>query len=265
MTKRILLAALLASGLVCSTSFAQDTKTAPAINPKYLYKHQTIPHFYLAGALDGAIFSTATIHHDGIVYDQATGNSVPEVNTMGIMRFTYFVNLGFTFNFNLSKHIGLYTGIDIKNIGYIEQDNGYTWKRRTYNVGTPLALKIGNMDMKGSYFFLGGGIDAAINFQEKMYKDRDNKQRINEWFSDRTPRTMPYVFAGVSFNHHITAKVQYYINNYMNTDYRDENGNNIYYGTDVHLILLSIGFGMNWTVEDKGNDEDCKACRACGH
>ncbi len=264
MANRILLSALLASSIVCSSSYAQDTKAPVATNPKYLYKHQTIPHFYLGGALDGAIFSTATIHHDGVIYDPS-GNNIPATNTMGIMRFTYFVNLGFTFNFNLTKNLGLYTGLDIKNVGYIEQDNGYTLKRRTYNVGIPAGIKIGNMDMKGSYFFLGGGIDAAINFQEKLFKDRDNKKRINEWFSDRTPRTMPYVFAGISFNHHITAKVQYYINNFMNTDYRDESGNNIYNGTEVHLILLSVGFGMNWQVSTghKGNCNDC--CDHCRH
>jgi len=253
MNNRILLSIFLAASLVTSALFAQPMKPVDH-SSRYLYKYPTIPHFYLAGALDGNIFSTATIHHDGVTYDPS-GNTTPNTNTMGIIRFTCFFNFGFTFNFNFTNHIGLYTGVDIKNIGYIEQDNGYTDKKRVYNVGAPLGLKIGNMHMKGSYFFLGGGMDVAINYQEKYFQERNNITRTNEWWSDRTPRTMPYVFAGISFDHHITVKAQYYPNNFLNTDYRDINGNAIYSGTNVNLMLLSVGFGMNFTMHDKMHEK----------
>jgi len=257
MNTKIFLPILLASCLVSSVTFAQDAPTMgenPVPSP-YLARHPKIRKFYVGGALDGSIFSTATIHQDGMIYDPS-GATLPATNKMGILRFTYFVNLGFTFNFNFSEHFGLYTGVDIKNIGYIDQDNGYTDKRRTYNVGAPLGIKIGNMGDHGNYFFAGGGLDVAINYQEKYFKDRDNKTRINEWWSDRTPRTMPYAFAGFCFNHHITAKVQYYMNNFMNTDYQDVNGNFIYQGTDVHLILLSVGFGMHMSMKHGHKDMD---------
>lgn len=264
MTTRIILSGLLATSLLTTTLQAQEESTAPTTPPKskYLVRHPNIRKFYVAGAMDGAIFSTATIHHDG-AYNPNNGQTMPNTNTMGIMRFSYFVNGGFTFNFNFSPKLGLYTGIDIKNVGYIEQDNGYTTKRRTYNLGAPLALKIGNMGDKGNYFFLGGGLDVAINFQEKYFKERNNKTRINEWLSDRTPRTMPYVFAGMSFNHHITVKAQYYTNNFMNVDYRDQNGVAIYSGTDVHLMMLSVGFGMN--VKVKGGHKHNKCDGNCHH
>jgi hypothetical protein len=261
MNIRILFAALLTFSLFTASVIAQ-----PVIvdnSSKYLFRHPHIKKFYVAGALDGAMFSTATIHHDAVVYDPTTGANIPESNTMGTIRFTYFVNFGFTFNFNISPSVGIYTGVDIKNIGYIEQDNGISTKRRTYNVGAPLALKIGDMGDKGSYFFLGGGMDVAINYNEKVFKERDNKTRTNEWWSDRTPRTMPYGFAGISFNHHITVKGQYYFNNYLNTDYRDAQGKAIYQGTEVHLMVLSVGFGMNFTAGEKKHKSNCHHCSDC--
>ena len=260
MNNRFFLTILLVSSLFTTALFAQP-ETPTNTSSKYLLKYPTIRHFYVAGGTDGAIFSTATIHHDGAT--DAAGNTAPNINTMGIIRFTYMVNFGFTFNFNFSKHLGLYTGIDLKNVGYIEQDNGFSDKRRVYNVGAPLGIKIGNMSDKGSYLFLGGGLDVVLNYQEKYFSDRNNKTRINEWWSDRTPRTMPYLFAGISFNHHITVKAQYYPNNFLNTDYRDASGVAIYSGTDVHLILLSVGFGMNVSFKNDRKKDNCHNCKDC--
>lgn len=252
MRNKILLSALLASAVATSVS-AQD---AGCHNFACLKSDQTIPKFYVGSAFDAAIFSTATIHHDAIVYDPS-GASIAAQDKMGTLRFTYFVNIGATFNFNVSKHVGVFTGIDMKNVGYIEQDNGYTLKRRTYNVGAPLALKFGNMHMKGSYFFVGGGVDFPFNFQEKYFKDRDNKKRINEWFSDRTPNVMPYVMAGMSFHHGISVKVQYYPNNFLNTDYVNGDGIRPYTGTEVHLLLFSVGFGMHSMHMSMGHHKKC--------
>ncbi len=256
MINRIFFLTLLVSGLVSMSSFAQpDTKDCSS---KYLVRHPSIRKFYVAGSMDGAIFSTATIHHDGMMYDPS-GSNIPATNTMGTIRFTYLVNFGFTFNFNFSPSVGLYTGLDLKNIGYIEQDNGYTTKRRTYNVGAPLGFKIGDMSNKGSYFLLGGGIDLPFNYNEKTFKDNDrgNKTRFNEWMSSRTNNIMPYVFAGGCFNHGVTVKVQYYPNNFMNPDFVDDFGVRPYKGTEVHLILLSVGFGMHMNAEHKHKKKQC--------
>jgi hypothetical protein len=261
MSNRIFFSTLLVSGLAVSSVFAQQPAAPPDTkdcSSKYLVRHPSIRKFYVAGGLDGSIFSTATIHHDGLT-DAQSGVTLPNTNTLGTIRFTMFFNMGFTFNFNFSPTIGLYTGVDVKNIGYIEQDNGYTLKRRTYNVGAPLGFKIGDMGNKGSYFFFGGGLDVPVNFQEKYFKndDRSNKQKFNEWFSNRTPDVMPYVFIGACFNHNITVKAQYYPNNFMNQDYVDNSGNKPYMGTDVNLILLSVGFGMHMHMDHKKKGTTC--------
>jgi hypothetical protein len=254
MIKRIFFASLMACSMMSVSSIAQpDTRDNSS---KYLVRHPNIRKFYVAGALDGAIFSTATIHHDGVTYDPS-GSSLPATNTMGTIRFTYLVNLGLTFNFNISPTVGIYTGIDMKNIGYIEQDNGYSTKRRSYNAGVPLGFKIGDMSRRGSYFLFGGGLDAPFNYNEKTFNDRNNKVRINEWNSNRTPGIMPYVFAGGCFNHGISVKVQYYPNNFLNSTFVDDYGNRPYQGTEVHLILLSVGFGMHMNMENKDKKKKC--------
>ncbi len=194
--------------------------------------------FYTGTSLDGAIFSTATIHNSGT---SAAGNTADK---MGTLRFTYAVNTGFTFNFNPGRHFGLYTGIDIKNIGFIEKNaGGETVKRRTYTLGVPIGIKIGNMADKKPYLFLGGGADAPFNYKEKSFSIRDQKTKMNEWFSMRTPAILPYVFAGIAINHGFTFKAQYYPNNFLNPDFTT-NGVKPYAGYDVKLLLLSAGYAV---------------------
>jgi hypothetical protein len=194
-----------------------------------------IRKFYVGSSMDGAILSMSSVTLNG-----ATPSSLTEV-----ARFSYFINWGFTFNFNLSRHFGVYTGIDLKNIGFIEHDNisGMTIKRRTYNVGAPVGVKIGNMGLKRWYFFMGGGADIPVNYKQKTYALRNQKQKFNEWFSDRTPQVMPYIFAGIAVNRGVTVKAQYYPNNFINPDFAT-NGTHPYAGYDVHISMLSLGISV---------------------
>ncbi|MFI5195984.1 MAG: hypothetical protein ACHQD8_02750 [Chitinophagales bacterium] len=236
--KNIILSILFASSLITIDVSAKVTgadTTVKIITPP-------LKKFYVGSGMDGAIFSTATIQHTNPVC--ATCQGMTTTNTTGTLRFSWFINAGLTFNFNLSKHFGIYTGIDIKNIGYIEQANGWTVKRRTYNIGVPVGIKIGNMMPKRTYMFIGGGVDAPINFKDKKFQVRNEKTKFNEWFSQRTPAIMPYIFAGMSVYHGITVKAQYYLNNFLNPDFIDKNGTKPYAGTEVHLILLSIGYAV---------------------
>jgi hypothetical protein len=191
-----------------------------------------IQKFYLGTAFDGGIFSSATIKEDeaGVM-----------TNKLGIIRFSYVLNFGVTFNYNYNRHLGAYAGIDVKNIGFIEKNaDAATVKRRTYNLGVPLGVKAGNMAAKRAYIFLGGGADLPFNYREKTFIIRDQKTKFSEWFSDRTPSIMPYVFAGAAVTQGFTIKVQYYPNNFFNPDFTT-NGSQPYASYDVHLILVSIG------------------------
>jgi len=195
--------------------------------------------FFIGTALDAGIFSTASIQQN---YYNALGEQIGSKTTYGTLRFSYIINFGLTFNFNFGRHFGVYTGVDLKNIGFIEKPNGSeTIKQRTYNVGAPIGIKIGNMADKREYLFFGGGADVPINYKEKSFVVRNQKTKYNEWFSNATPLVMPYVFAGVAIPHGISFKFQYYPNNYINPDY-SKNNYAMNYGKTVHLMLLSIGF-----------------------
>ena len=207
---------------------------------------EPIQKFYVGGGLDGALFSTATIKKTVV----PAGGSPVTVSSSGRLRFSYVVNMGVSFNFNFGRHIGAFTGVDIKNIGFIENMNSMIAKRRTYNVGVPVGIKIGNMAKKGTYLFFGGGVDAPINYREKLFTIRDQKAKFNEWFSERTPQVMPYVFAGIKLHKGFTVKAQYYPNNYLNPDFISTVGGLVtrpYWGYDVHLMQLSLGYAMRYS------------------
>ncbi len=203
---------------------------------------KTRPHvrkFFIGTALDAGIFSLATIQRD---YTNALGAPIGSTTSYSTLRFSYILNFGLTFNFNFGRHFGVYTGVDLKNIGFIEKlSGGETQKQRTYNIGAPIGIKIGNMADKREYLFFGGGVDAPFNYKEKRFVIRSQKTKFNEWFSDATPSIMPYVFAGFAIPHGISFKFQYYPNNYINPDYYRA-GFIPNEATTVHLMLLSIGF-----------------------
>ena len=114
---------------------------------------------------------------------------------------------------------------------------------RSYNVGIPLGIKIGNMDDKKAFGFIGGGIDKPINYKQKQYLVRNQKTvNFNEWFSGRTPQLMPYVFIGAAINQGAVFKLQYYPGNFLNPDFKTSKGLEPNYGYDVHVLVLSIGY-----------------------
>ncbi len=205
--------------------------------------------FYLGNTLDAAIFSTSLI-------------SSPVSNqSMSTLRFTYWFNFGFSFNYDAGKHFGLMSGVGIKNIGFIEKTKAgdSTIKRRVYTIGVPLGIKLGNLS-KRNFGFIGGGVDVPFNYREKKYVRRGNKEKFNEWFSDRTPLLMPYVYAGFSLNPGLTFKVQYYPGNFMNADYTVNYtaspafSYKPYKGYDVQLLMISLGMDIHYNRTPKIKD-----------
>jgi hypothetical protein len=215
---------------------AADTAKAHKLQPP-------VEKFYVGNAFDGPIFSLANI--------ETTSAGGAKTSNLSVLRFSWFFNFGFTFNFNFSRHIGAFTGIDVKNIGYIVEDNdASTTKRRTYNVGIPVGVKIGNMARKKGYIFFGGGVDAPVNYKEKNFIIRAQKTKFNEWFSQRTPEVMPYVFIGTVICRGLSVKAQYYPNNFFNINYKAPNGSQPYLNTNVHLYFLSLGAVMRYGKRD---------------
>jgi hypothetical protein len=195
--------------------------------------------WYWGNSFEGAMFST------GNVQNLRFGSK------LAILRFTYFINAGSVLNFKVSNGFTAFTGIDIKNIGFIEKMSDSTLKHRTYNVGVPVGIKLG--DIAGHrYFFAGIDIETPVNYKEKVFTSRNHKSKFNEWFSDRTSTFMPGIFAGFSVHPGVSFKLEYYLSNFLNPEFTD-NGVKPYAGYDVHLMLLSIGMDINYKKKDRGH------------
>jgi len=80
------------------------------------------------------IFSFASIEQDG----NETGS---------ILRFAPVLNLQSFVNFDVTDHAGFFAGLGIRNLGFIyDQDEDVRKKFRTYNLGIPVGIKLGNLE-----------------------------------------------------------------------------------------------------------------------
>ncbi len=158
-----------------------------------------------------------------------------------IMRFTLFFHVGNYFNYDFSQKAGLFTGLFIRNIGYIHKEGADKIKRRSYTLGLPLAVKLGNMNR--SFMFAGGEYEWLFHYKEKHFVN-DEKTIRKEWFSNKTRHFVPSVFAGVQFPKGLNIKVIYYLRNFMNVNYRDANGDYPYANHDVRIIAVSLSMNL---------------------
>ncbi len=196
-------------------------------------------------------FFKATSENEGNLLSLAQNFSIGNLNPKQALRYSSFINSGLRLNHHFTKNIGFYTGFGIKNIGLIQKVGDSTIKRRTYNIGIPLALKIGNMSK--TFFYLGGGLDYAFNYKEKGYIKRNDKdKKINEWNSNRVNKLQPYTFVGVALNKALDIKFQYYPTNFFNTNYQEKGTNTlIYKNYNANLAFISIGFNVGGTSKSK--------------
>ncbi len=211
--------------------------------------------WYLGNSFDGAIFSSAIFQKPG------EGQKL-----LPTVRFS-LINIGYHFNYDFDEHFGIFTGLGIKNLGFIEKtdrigasnkdDDDSTIKRRVYTLGIPLGFKVGNLQ-KRHYFFFGGGVDMPFNYRQKGFVKRNDKAKFSDWMSDRTPRFMPFLFAGISYKAGSTVKLQYYPGNFFNTEYEENNGGVIthpYRGYSAHLLCLTFGLDMHYKSHSMGKKE----------
>lgn len=164
-----------------------------------------------------------------------------------IPRFTVFFNFGHNFNYDFGRNFGIFTGLNLKNIGLITKDDmdSVKLKRRVYTLGIPIGIKIGDLRRGSFFFFAGGSYDLAFNYKEKKFIDGDKKDKFNEWFSDRTPLLMPSVFAGLRMSPGFGLKVQYYPQNFFNKEYKESvQGGFItpYKDLDAKLFFVTLSY-----------------------
>lgn len=164
-----------------------------------------------------------------------------------IVRFSPFFNAQLMGNYDFSPKAGVFVGLSVRNIGFIYDvpDTSLRFKYRTYDVGVPIGLKLGDMD--GTMVFLGYEVEFPINYKEKRFENEKKEDKFNVWFSDRNEPVFHTVMLGFQFLHGTTLKFKYHITNFHNKDFsEDVNGVKVkpYDGLNANIIYVSLGYGL---------------------
>jgi hypothetical protein len=161
------------------------------------------------------------------------------------MRFTFFFHAGQNWHLDFTNNLGFFTGYGIRNIGIITEEGNAVFKRRTYSLGVPLALKMGSFK-NHLYVYGGGEYELFFHYKQKQFID-GNKSKQSEWFSARTKRLAPSFFAGIQFPRGINLKFKYYPENFLNTNFRGYDfGSNVDYSdyNKTQLFYFSLSFSF---------------------
>ncbi len=148
----------------------------------------------------------------------------------GRPRLSLFFHMNMLRNHDFGKHFGLAYGFAAKNIGFTRlNEHLYSnenpdnipfyekTKRRSWVLGVPVMIKIGNLD-RNRFFFMGAEYDWLFHFKEKRWLN-GNKQKRSTWFSEETQLFLPSVFAGFQVSRRTMVKFQYYLDDFLNRDY----------------------------------------------
>lgn len=184
---------------------------------------------------------------------EQNGNSLSS-----ILRFSPVVNLQTMLNKDISHKFGLFTGLGLRNVGYITNDykdpsNGLTYKKkfRSYNVGLPVGFKIGNLEK--TFFYGGYEIELAVSYKEKTYVSDDKTNKLTGWFSERQELFQHGFLAGIQFPYGANLKFKYYLSEFHNQDYTNNAGVKPYAGLKSNIFYFSLNFYLfkNFQVYDK--------------
>jgi len=201
-----------------------------------LLKAQT-NKFYSTTGME-MIFSWASIEDNG-------------TEKSSTMRWAPVFNIQSMINYDPSEYFGLYSGIGVRNVGFIY--DGYTdletgdvvkKKFRNYNLGIPIGIKVGNVD---KLFFYGGyEVEFPFVYKEKTFKN-EVKNKFTVWFSNRVTSVYHTVLVGVQFPYGLNLKFKYYLNNFHNKDYTEtKNGEQYkpYENLNANVFYFSLCFNL---------------------
>lgn len=183
------------------------------------------------------IFSFAKIDNQG--YDQ--GN---------IMRWTTAINLQSMLNIDFNKYFGLFTGLAVRNVGFIYENplDQYDtkFKYRTYNLGIPVGFKIGKLDKM--LFFAGYEVEFPFVYKEKSFVDEAKEDKTVIWFSDRVEPVQSSLLAGIQFPYGATLKFKYYLTNFHNRDFVSSVDGSKPYDFKSNIFYFSLAWNLftNW-------------------
>jgi hypothetical protein len=200
------------------------------------------------------IFSFATINNQ----DYTQGN---------IMRWAPVINPQSMVNIDFGKNFGLYTGLAIRNVGFIYEkpieldSNNTKYKYRTYNLGIPVGFKIGNL--KKMFFFAGYEVEFPFAYKEKHFVNEEKIYKEVIWFSDRVEPVQSSLMAGIQLPYGATIKFKYYLTNFHNRDFvAMENGvatKPYDFKSNIWYFSLAWNVFTNWDEYNPRHDNNKKS------
>ena len=185
------------------------------------------------------IFSFAAIDNQG--------------NTDGnIMRWAPVINPQSMLNVDFGKNFGLFSGLAIRNVGFIYEDpfdeNNAKYKYRTYNFGIPVGFKVGKLN--DIVFFGGYEMEFPFVYKEKQFINEEKENKDVIWFSNRVEAFQQSLLAGIQVPYGFTVKFKYYLSNFHNRDYvAMVDGQETYpYDFKSNVIYFSLAWNVftNW-------------------
>jgi hypothetical protein len=194
-------------------------------------------------AQDDKLYSTTS---GELIFSFASINDAGDEDG-GIMRFSPVINIQNWLNYDKSEKLGFFTGLSVRNVGFIyDVDETTRIKYRTYNVGIPVGVKIGNLSDK--FLFFGYELEIPVNYKEKIFIDEDKEDKKNIWFTDRVPAVNHSLMAGIQLPYGATIKFKYYLTNFFDEDFTASDGQGgtykPYENLDVNIFYFSLSFGL---------------------
>jgi hypothetical protein len=210
MIKKIVGLAL--SSCLLTSVFAQD--------PKQVIQRTPVKNWYMMNSGE-LIFSAGELNISDTKINDPTGLLLNDfTDPQNTVRFSGFFHTSQEFHYNFSNAVGFYSGIALRNVGFIHSfkisGEKVKVKNRSYALGIPLALKVGNMQN----YFLNIGIEPELMFayKRKVFYDGD-KSKKTQWFSDDVNLFNPSVFVQLNLKGGMYIKAKYYLNDFLANDY----------------------------------------------
>jgi hypothetical protein len=183
--------------------------------------------------------------------------SIPGADVKNVLRFSAFYHFQRQLHIDFSNMVGMYTGFGVRNVGFINEINdSIKLKQRSYSIGIPLALKVGNVK-DGAMFAIGAEVEYMFAYKQKFFLN-DQKYKFSEWFSDRVNPINPSVFAEIHFGKGSYLRFKYYLMDFLDKDNQRVNYNSqrfTFTPNESKLFYVSIGSTFKMTRKDKKNQK----------
>jgi hypothetical protein len=160
----------------------------------------------------------------------------------GPVRFAPVFNLQTYLHVDRGEKFGFLSGLALRNVGFIYDDPVIPqtrYKVRSYNIGIPLGIKVGNMT--GTYVFAAYEFEFPIHYKRKTFVDEEKQDnKVTTWFSSQLPTVYQGVMVGVQVAQGAQLKFKYYLTDFYKKSYTDASSTQPWADFDASTMYVSL-------------------------